>query len=63
MKNLTIIIALLALSCGCAIRKPVLALYCDQKSADGKHCQKWAQHDPGLCVKNQWGDCAAGSQQ
>jgi len=43
--------------CGCAVRKPVLALYCDQRTPDGKHCQQWASHTPLPCVKNEFGDC------
>lgn len=41
MKPLVILLCL-ALS-GCAMRRPVLALYCDQRTPDGKHCERWAK--------------------
>jgi hypothetical protein len=56
-----IILTMLLLSCGCAIRKPVLAVYCDHKTADGKHCAAWAKHQYE-CVHNQYGDCTPGTR-
>lgn len=44
---------------GCAIRKPVQKMYCNQMSADGKHCLVWAAHKDLGCVHNQYGDCTA----
>lgn len=43
MKTLVILLCLVL--CGCAVRKPIQALYCDQRTPDGKHCARWAKGD------------------
>jgi len=43
-------------------RNPLLAMYCDLRSADGKHCLVWAKH-PQACVNGpQTGDCTAATK-
>lgn len=51
----------IVLSCcvGCAIRKPVHALYCEQLTRDGKHCLVWAPHKDLGCVHTTDGTCTA----
>ena len=55
--GLTASLALLLLTMGCAIRKPVHALYCEQLTRDGKHCLVWAPHKDLGCVHDVFGDC------
>lgn len=58
MKTLALL-SLLLLSMGCAIRKPVHALYCEQLTQDGKHCLVWAPHKDLGCVHTADGTCTA----
>jgi hypothetical protein len=51
-----ILILALLLTIGCAIRKPVQAMYCESKTPDGKHCAVWAKH-PYPCTHDVYGDC------
>lgn len=56
-----IIPLLLLLTTSCAIRKPVEAMYCEHKTADGKHCAVWAKR-PYPCVSTPDGSCTKESQ-
>ena len=53
------LLSLLLLSMGCAIRRPIHALYCEQLSKDGKHCLVWAPHKDLGCVHTADGTCTA----
>jgi hypothetical protein len=55
MRTLLVLI-LCTSSLGCAIRRPVQALYCAQMDSTGRHCAIWARH-PVACVHDAYGDC------
>jgi hypothetical protein len=46
---------------GCAIRRPVQALYCAQMDSTGRHCAVWPRH-PVACVHDAYGDCTPGTR-
>jgi hypothetical protein len=52
------LVVLVLLTAGCAIRKPIQAMYCERKTPDGKHCAAWAKHQTE-CVHDAYGDCTA----
>lgn len=61
MKLIGIVLAFVFLT-GCAVRRPVYALYCDKQSVNHKRCEQWAPKTHPECVHNAYGDCTANTR-